>query len=162
VSSIRGTTWTVQAEQGELAELREKVKAQKNSSLQHVKEAKAMETRALQLSAEVERVKEMLLVGSASSAPSVQVLAGLPWRALSRLSLCHVGCSVLLCKSVCWWVVGGVCVMAGGPWHGGVHAENAELHVLQGPKGLPKQRHRSHPRAVSNRRRRFRYGFPHP
>ena len=51
-----------QAETEELAQLREKVRTQKSSTAQYAKEAKLMESRALQLAAEVDRVKELLLV----------------------------------------------------------------------------------------------------
>ena len=58
----------VQADAEELGQLREKVKTHKSASSQQAKEAKAMQARALQLSAEVERVKEMLLVRSCTPA----------------------------------------------------------------------------------------------
>jgi hypothetical protein len=51
-----------QEEQEEIERMREKVRLASQSSANHAKEAKAMEVRAGQLAAEVERVKMLLLV----------------------------------------------------------------------------------------------------
>ena len=48
----------------ELARLKESIRNQGSTASQHAREAKLMESRALQLAGELDRVKDMLQVGT--------------------------------------------------------------------------------------------------